>query len=116
MGLSIEPDEAYKLRDVCPSPFAHKSKHLPSHKLKKMFRRFGKITPHSCVINRVPEGDGYVQFGFVSFKQPEDAASAIIEMHNKIVDGSRITVCIKINEQPHQREMIEQCMRKQEKS
>lgn len=65
---------------------------LDESKLEKLFSKFGEIT--SCAVMTDSEGKSK-GFGFVAFKNAEDAEKAVNEMHEQAIDGSenKLTVC-----------------------
>ena len=60
--------------------------------LEKIFNKFGEIT--SCAVMTDSEGKSK-GFGFVAFKNPEDAEKAVNDMHEQAFEGSenKLTVC-----------------------
>lgn len=65
---------------------------LDESKLEKVFSKFGEIS--SCAV--MTDGEGKSKgFGFVAFKNSEDAEKAVNEMHEQSIDGSenKLFVC-----------------------
>jgi polyadenylate-binding protein len=65
---------------------------MDKDELEKMFAKYGEIT--SCAV--MCDGEGKSKgFGFVAFKNAEEAEKAVNEMHEQAVEGSenKLTVC-----------------------
>merc|ERR1711974_437173 len=60
------------------------------NKLKEAFESFGEVRHVRVVVNR--ETGRSRGFGFVTFQSPEDAAAAAETMHDKELDGRRLSV------------------------
>lgn len=67
-------------------------KDLDRDGLEKIFSKFGEIT--SCAV--MTDGEGKSKgFGFVAFKNSDDAENAVNEMHERAIEGTenKLTVC-----------------------
>lgn len=59
--------------------------------LRKQFEKFGEIT--SCVVQKNEKGESLC-YGFVNFVKHENAAEAVKEMNESLIEGgNKITVC-----------------------
>lgn len=62
---------------------------ITDEQLAREFRRFGKVVSARVMLDSRGNSKG---FGFVCFEKPEDADTAIAEMHNKNIWGSTLYV------------------------
>lgn len=61
-----------------------------NEKLKEVFSKFGEITEATVIVNKFSgRSKG---FGFVTFTNDADADKAMAEMHDKEMDGRKLTV------------------------
>mgnify|MGYP001287059720 CR=1 FL=1 len=58
-------------------------------RLREVFGAFGELTDETYVVYRNRKSRG---FGFVTFKNPNDAKNALNEMNGKELDGRSVTV------------------------
>lgn len=65
---------------------------MTKEELEKMFSKYGEITSVAVMCDGEGKSKG---FGFVAFKNAEEAEQAVNEMHEKAVEGSenKLTVC-----------------------
>ncbi|CAD6191110.1 unnamed protein product [Caenorhabditis auriculariae] len=64
---------------------------LDKEKLEALFGEFGKITSSAVPV----DGEGKQKgFGFVAFEKPEDAAKAVEEMNEKLIEGTEVKLAV----------------------
>jgi cold-inducible RNA-binding protein len=79
---------------------------LKTEDLEKMFSEFGEI--EDCIVITDRDTNRSKGFGFVTFKQEEDAKKAIEKINGKEIEGRKLTVNIaEEKERSHSRPRFE---------